>query len=251
MRVDEHIHALTREGELVAQVAEATELSSPVPSCPEWTLRDLVRHTGQVHRWATAHVRDARSDPVVDEHEAWGTMPADAALVDWFREGHAGLVDALRSAPVDLACWSFLDAPSPLAFWARRQAHETAIHRADAQLAASGRAGGYPTAFAVDGIDELVAAFLTRPRGRLRSDPQRSLAVHARDADAHWTVHIGPSAVTTSRQAEAADCTIAGPASALYLLLWNRAGPESDSIHVSGDVGLLDLWRAKATIKWR
>src|SRR5262249_53658636 len=59
-----------------------------------------------------------------------------AELPGWFREGHAALVQALSVAGPDLNCWAFLAAPSPLAFWARRQAHETAIHRVDAGQAA-------------------------------------------------------------------------------------------------------------------
>ena len=34
-----------------------------------------------------------------------------------------------------MRCFAFLPAPSPLAFWARRQAHETGIHRADVESA--------------------------------------------------------------------------------------------------------------------
>jgi uncharacterized protein (TIGR03083 family) len=94
----------------------------------------------------------------MDDKETRGIMapPADdGALVDWFREGHAGLVRRLEAAPPDLACWSFLPAPTPLAFWARRQAHETAIHRADAQ-GSGGAVTPFQPAFAADGLDELL-----------------------------------------------------------------------------------------------
>ena len=47
-------------------------------------------------------------------------LPDDGELVDWYVAGHSALVEALATAPTDLQCWSFLAAPSPLAFWARR-----------------------------------------------------------------------------------------------------------------------------------
>ena len=126
-------------------MAEAVARADPgaaVPTCPGWAVRDLVRHMGGVHRWATglrrrrAHRRRAA--------RVWtrssGAGPDDAELADWLRQGCAALVAALGAAPADLECWSFLPAPSPLAMWARRQAHETAIHRVDAELAAGGAA---------------------------------------------------------------------------------------------------------------
>ena len=97
-------------------------------------MRDLVRHIGGVHRWATGYVGDRRTEMWdVDHEDIAGTWPADLDLIDWFREGHTRLVHTLASAPPDLDCFTFLAAPSPLAMWARRQAHETAMHRFDAE----------------------------------------------------------------------------------------------------------------------
>src|SRR4051812_2877684 len=174
--VAEHVAALEREGELLAQAAERGGPEAAVPSCPDWVMRDLVRHTGGVHRWATGYVRDARTEVTdADLDEVVGTWPEDADLVGWFRQGHAALVEALRQAPSDLECWTFLRAPSPLAMWARRQAHETSIHRVDAELAAGAPVSEIAPAFAADGVDELVSCFITRPGGRLRADPAREL----------------------------------------------------------------------------
>src|SRR5260370_27003394 len=71
------------------------------------------------------------------EDEVLTRGPADDVLLDWFRDGHASLVRALAAADPDLKCWTFMAAPSPLVFWARRQSHETAIHRVDTQQAAA------------------------------------------------------------------------------------------------------------------
>ncbi len=142
-----------------------------MPTCPGWQLRDLVRHLGGVHRWATAFVSTGRttSIPESSDLESYvGGWPPDAEVVSWFEQGHAALVAALESAPDDLECWSFLPAPSPRAFWARRQAHETAIHRADAD-AAAGATPVFRAAFAADGVEELLFGFGGRRGAGMRT----------------------------------------------------------------------------------
>jgi len=251
MEISEHLTALRREGALLADAAAATDLDSAVPTCPGWQLRDLVRHTGQVHRWASAYVTHGYRRPLDEagQEAAWGPVPSDAMLLDWFRAGHLALLAALEQAPADLECWTFLPAPSPLAFWARRQAHETAVHRADAESAAGREATPTPTAFALDGIEELVTRFLVRPLARLRSEQPRTLLVRPTDAPDSWLVRIGHDPVTVEPGAGGpADCTVSGTAHELYLLLWNRLPLER--AEVSGDRTLLDLWRETAQIRW-
>jgi uncharacterized protein (TIGR03083 family) len=171
----------------------------------------------------------------------------DGALVGWFREGHANLVKTLEAAPADLDCWSFLPAPSPLAFWACRQAHETSIHRADAQ-GAGGAVTPFPPALAADGVDELLWGFASRRKGKLRADPPRALHLHATDTGADWLVRVEPDRIGVSREAADADWSVRGPASDLYLLLWNRRG--TDGLQVQGDPALLDLWRTSVRVRW-
>ncbi|MEU9130993.1 maleylpyruvate isomerase family mycothiol-dependent enzyme [Kitasatospora sp. NPDC048540] len=253
MEISEHLDALRREGALLADAAGRTDLDAPVPTCPEWRLRDLLLHTGQVHRWATAIVRDRLRQPPDEAatRAARGPDPADAGLLGWFRDGHAALVAELDRAPAGLDCWSFLPAKSPLAFWARRQAHETAVHRVDAESAAG---PAEPTAtdpaFAADGLAELLTGFLVRPRGRLRSERTRTLLVRATDRPVSWLVTIGRDPVTVTEGAGAgpADCTVTGRAHDLYLLLWNRL--PADRAEVAGDASLLDLWREGSPIRW-
>src|SRR5258706_8285931 len=167
MEISEHIAAIGEEGQRIVAAAGAGRLDDAVPTCPGWTLRELVHHLGRTHLWAAAHIEQARPTPLSDEEQEalWATMPADTDVLDWYAATNARLVAAMVAAPADLACWSFLPAPSPLAFWARRQAHEAAIHRADAELAI-GRPYTVSDGFALDGIDELLLRFFSRARGR-------------------------------------------------------------------------------------
>lgn len=247
MEIAAHITALAEHGQGLATAAGQAGLTAPVPTCPGWTVRHLLKHIGKVHRWAATYVREGRA--------AFGggsprmANPPSDGLLDWFVDGHAALVDALRAAPAELDCWSFMPAPSPLAFWARRQAHETAIHRADAD-SARGAVPSYDPSFAADGIGELLGGFYARRGGSLHADPPCSLLVVPADTGQRWHVAINPDSRRISPDADLpADCTVSGPASDLYLLLWNREPARPPQI--SGDLAVMELWRKQAQVKWR
>ena len=251
MEPAEHITALERDGALLATAADRASLDAMVPPCLPWRVRDLLRHLGFVHRWAAGYVSQAREEEVDEptEDELLLAGPGDAELLGWFRDGHAQLVRALRSADPRLRCWTFLPAPSALAFWARRQAHETAIHRADAESAA-GEAATFPASFAADGIDELIMGFWAR--GRARADRPSCLQVRATDTGGQWLVELG-AGTAARRRAGAADAVVAGPASELYLLLWNRppcGGQGADRVTVDGDPEVLRLWQDLMKVRW-
>ena len=252
MNVDEHIARLDDAGQRLRAAAEAAGLDAQVPSCPDWAVRDLVRHQGGVHRWATGYVAGPRAEIWdVDLPDVVGSWPADADLLDWFAVGHASLVEALNNADPSLACWTFLAAPSPLAMWARRQAHETTVHRVDAELAAGWQPAKMPAEFAADGVDELLTCFITRPGGTLRADPGKTLAVRCTDNAGNWLVNIGPDRVTTSTGDDAttpANCHISGSASDLYLALWHRL-PIS-ALRIEGDAGVLDFFNNQVRVTW-
>jgi hypothetical protein len=94
VEIGEHIAALRDEGDLMAKAIAAAEPDAPIPTCPEWTMRDLVVHTGTVHRWATANVTEPSDKPA----DTTVAPPDDASLGDWFREGVANLLTALQAA---------------------------------------------------------------------------------------------------------------------------------------------------------
>src|SRR6185369_15325990 len=104
------------------------------------------------------------------------------------------LARAITAAPEDLSTFVFLnDAPPARRFWARRQCHETTMHAVDALAASLGRppkAGEVwiGVELAGDGIDELLAGFLTRPRAPLRSDEEALLVVRPDDLPDWWKV---------------------------------------------------------------
>ena len=159
--------------------AMAAGLDAPVPTCPDWTVLDLVAHQGMVHRWAASHLRGEPIDPP-EPLEREGRESAD--VLGWFDDGATALLQAIVDAPDDLDALVFLeDAPAPRLFWARRQCHETTIHAVDALGARLGRPARadetwIKPAVALDGIDELLVGFVTRRRkGASPGSPTRLL----------------------------------------------------------------------------
>jgi uncharacterized protein (TIGR03083 family) len=169
-------------------------------------------------------------------------------VVQWFRDGHAALIEALDAAPADVEAWTFMPAPSPLAFWARRQAHETAIHRADVEAAAAARPA-FDQDFALDGIGELLEGFYGRRGGRLKADPGFVLRVAPDDADISWSIEVRADGRSVTRDGGPdADCTLSGAASDLYLQLWNRT--PAAAVTITGDARVIDVWRELARVTW-
>jgi uncharacterized protein (TIGR03083 family) len=249
VNISEFVEALDEQGRLLAESAEGIDLDLEVPTCPEWKLRDLLNHLGDVHRWATSYVSDARTVMMTDGDEATvfdSDRPTDADLLAWFRTWHAALVQALKSAPSDLECWTFLPSDSPLAFWARRQTHETTMHRVDVE-SISGDLTPLDPALSADGISEMLFGFASRGR-KLLQDPPRTMAVEATDTGHRWVLTLGTDRVSAESGSAPADCSVAGPAPDLYLALWNRL--PVGQIRTTGDANVFARFRESLRIRW-
>jgi uncharacterized protein (TIGR03083 family) len=236
-----YLEHLAAEGNQLATAARAAGLDAEVPGCPGWVVRDLLAHIGEVHRWAATIVREARHDPNVGAP----AVPGDDALLDWYVDGHAALLDTLRQAPTDLDCFTFLPAPSPLEFWARRQALETAMHRVDAEGAA-GDVAPLDDELAANGIDEILAGFGARKKqftpGTIRLEPTGSAPWAV-----PWLVTLRDDGITAVPDPpdEPADATVAGSVSDLYRWLWNRPA----TVEISGDGSVAARW-TDVRIRW-
>ena len=267
MEISQHIAALEDDGVLLADAAATAGLTASVPTCPEWHVRDLIRHQAFIHDWAARHVAEQRTEIISGaeiigdgtEEDILGGGPPDGELIAKYRQGHAALVRALRNADPDVRCATFLDAPSPLAFWARRQAHETAIHRFDAQAARSEGPppphGAFDPAFAADGIDELITGFAA---GRRTDGSGRSLLVLATDTGDAWHYTWPAEGRAQARRCDtndagttSADCTLAGPASGIYVFLWNRCAADDANAGLTGAPDILHAWNSTVRVRWR
>jgi uncharacterized protein (TIGR03083 family) len=242
MEIAEHIAYLEADGSLLADAAQRAGWDAPVPSL-NWDVRQLVTHTGGIHRWAADIVGNVRSTLDTDAGRAVGSGPDDDELLDWFVAGHAALVETLSAAPADLDVATFLPAPSPLAFWARRQAHETAVHRADAE-AAAGAVTPFVMEFAQDGIAELLRGFAARKSNAI--ERAACLALNSVDGPS-WLVTLGGERILAAEGDDSTgDLVVSGTSSDLYLWLWNRPSAAS----TAGDEELAELWANSVRVRW-
>ncbi|HXY43296.1 MAG TPA: maleylpyruvate isomerase family mycothiol-dependent enzyme [Acidimicrobiales bacterium] len=251
METASHIRALERDGRLLVKAAREAGLDAPVPSCPGWNVRDLLAHIGFVHRWAATYVSTAREEMLeeADEDTVLASAPPADALLEWVEAGHLALVRSLEETPGDVRCWTFLPAPSPLAFWARRQAHETAVHRVDAELAAGGPRSAIDAEMGADGVDELLMGFLGRSAAQKAHETVvGSMAILPTDRPERWTARVLAEHADAEQGAAECDTTLSAPAADLYLLLWNRRSAEG--LDITGRRELLDLWRQRVGVTW-
>jgi uncharacterized protein (TIGR03083 family) len=238
----------------LAELVEDADLTLRVPGCPDWNLRELAVHVGGAHRWAGEIVRtraaeDIPEDQVPDTGGPSGDDPA--ALAEWLAAGAAATAGALREAGPDAEVWTWAW-ERRTAFWARRMAHETAVHRADAALA-TGTAFEVASDLAADTITEWlqIVAF-----AQTEGDPEaaelrgggRSLHLHATDVPgAEWLIEFGEEGFTWRHSHEKATVALRGPVTELMLAFNRRQKPDEGGLEVLGDRGLLDFWLERSS----
>ncbi len=234
---------LAAEGAAFADSAEG-HFDRPVPSCPEWNVADLVAHLGGVYAWARYAVA-AGGERVNRRDVPTPPAPEHAAdLLPWFRTRLGELLEAL-SGDADAPAWTFPpNAPNTAAWWQRRQALETVVHRWDVQTAAaSGPVDPIAPDLAVEGVDEFLADFLPRV---IAADASGALTgtlhLHATDTPGEWWLDFDAEGLATRREHAKADTAVRGPAAGLYLWLWNRQSPEAAGLEVFGRVETAVGW---------
>lgn len=225
--------AMEAEADALALAARHHD-ETPVPTCPGWTVQELVTHLGRIHRWARAAVEGAGDAP-----DGFPPRPEEVTEA-WFRGGAAELATSLRETPPDTPAWTFTG-PGTVRFWARRQAIETAVHRWDVQ-AAAGEPTPIDAPLAVIGVDEILDVLLPRRLATGEgSVPDASLHIHATD-DQHgeWIVRNDDGALLVGHGHEKCDVAVRGTASDLLLWVWGRH-PLGD-LEVFGDPEAAAEW---------
>ena len=261
MTPDRYLDVLTTDGARLAQVARATELDDPIPSCPGWTVADCVLHTGAVF-FNKAGWLDFGRRPQAGEYES-EPIPGEA-LVDYYERALAAIVGALESRDPTAPADSWWPRDQTVGFWYRRMAQEVAVHRVDVEDA-QGAPGPVPDDVAVDGIDEVLHVFLEEdwpsftPDDWGGVDPEAGAGatVLVRAGGRAWATTLGPDAMPTTdvdpdapeAEAEggaAADATVTGDPENVLLWLWGRR-PDA-AVHLEGDRDVLAAFRARLVL---
>jgi uncharacterized protein (TIGR03083 family) len=225
---DRYIELIAADGERLADVAEG-HLDDPVPPCPGWDVAEVVRHTGSVYHHKVACIRLGRRP---EEGEWQQSPPEGADLLDWYRGALAGILEELRERKPDSPAYSWYPPEQDVAFWQRRMAQESVVHRVDAE-SASGQVTHADDELAVDGIDEVLDVFLRYgySDNDVESDPDLDITRHAgrsflvRTGPYAWHVAVAsgePEQILLQRESGPAQVTISGEPSELLLWMWGR-----------------------------
>lgn len=237
---------------LLRAAFQGVDLTAPVPTCPDWTLADLLLHLGTAHRNIESAVRDRDRPPATP---ADGPDPADADALDvWLADGARTLSRTLRDAGPDAQVVNF-GIDQKASFWARRAAHETVVHRADV-AATTGADYAVDAALAADCLDEwldilsLMAAMDVRPELKEILGPGRTIHLHATDTPpetrGEWFIDLTGDRITWRHAHEKAAVAVRGPVADVLRIIYRRLPADFDTVTVSGDRGVLDLWLEKA-----
>jgi uncharacterized protein (TIGR03083 family) len=230
----ELVEALRREG---AALGAVPIRDVDVPTCPDWTIPQLIHHVGYVHRWQDAQLRadDTAQLARVDRPDP---PPVDE-LADWYHEGLRSLLGTLGRTPPERLTPTWFG-PRPATFWARRAAHETAVHRWDAEAAVD-RPAPLDPAQAVDALDELLEVIAVRRfDGASWDGPDCTIHAHATDVAGEWLITMGTGGLSVVRAHEKGDLAARGPASDLMLMLAGRVPPAR--LELFGDPAVIDRW---------
>lgn len=234
--IERFLVELRVNGEQLARAAEYAGPDAPVPSCPGWTAAAAVGHITKVHQWAAWLVRGGAPDRFNYRR------PEPDESLSAYRDGLADLITALSRASDNQPMHTPWPARSPRLFWARRQAHETAIHRVDLQLAAGYGVSDFDPEFAADGVDELVMGMIPDRLASATADRPLRVLLEPLDANISWTVRIAPDGVQVAREvSDSADLSVFGLSAELYRWTWNRAG--DDEVTLRGELPVADRWR--------
>ncbi len=240
MRYETYMEHVDSLGWRLAGAAEGA-LDAPVPTCPGWTVEDVVRHVAQVyeHKIASTELQHV-PDPWPP---AW---PADRDPVGWFRDAHARLLEMFRMHQPDDPSPTWWPDDQTVGFWARRMAHETAIHGADVERV-SGSVTPLDTELAVDGIDEILTIMLAGDWSEAPSSESVGRRLAVIGGDRAWVVALEPTEIGVAEgSGDGVSATIGGDPSNVDLWLWGRA-PDS-AIEASGTASDLRLLRERLVL---
>jgi uncharacterized protein (TIGR03083 family) len=234
-----------REGAALGEAA-AADPAAAIPSAPGWDIGELVRHVGLVMARASVVLRTGTLERPTVANGMLVEPPADEDLFGWYRHTLGRLVDDIRTlADPERPAYSFSPRHRRAGFWPRRMAHETSIHRVDAEQATGRAVRPIEAGLAADGIEEVFSVFVaTFGDGRSPGDG-RTVHLHATDVECEWLIGFEPDRVTAQPGHVKADAAVRGPADLLLLWLWGRASLER--LEVFGDRSAAEALRAVTT----
>jgi uncharacterized protein (TIGR03083 family) len=224
------------DGGTLADAAEGN-IEAPVPTCPGWSVRDLVAHVAQVYEHKIECTR------LGEAPDPWPPEWPDADNpVPWFRDAHKRLLTMFDENDATSPSATWWPPDQTVGFWARRMAHETAVHRVDVELARRARTP-VDAALATDGVDEILHIMLAGDWSDDADDAMTGQRIAIETGGRSWHVVLDREAVAVSDGDGPAEATLSGQPSDVLLWLWGRQ--PDDGVEMSGDEHAHRLMRTR------
>ena len=154
MRWTTYLYHVRADAARLSEVA-LLGLEGDVPCCSGWTVHDLVQHVGTVYTHKSMIVEEGWT-----ERQDREISPPDDDLIEWFDGSAAHLLNVLTVHDPSEPVWTWFETDQTVGFWYRRMAHESLIHRIDAEQA-HGLASDVDEGLAADGIDEILNVMMS------------------------------------------------------------------------------------------
>jgi uncharacterized protein (TIGR03083 family) len=240
--------AFLEENRAFSELFRGVDESQPVPTCPGWSLNQLLRHVGRGDRWAAQIVRDRLDHPLDVRSVEGGKPPPDPAdAASWLHGGAQRLVDAVELSGAETPVWTFLG-ERPANWWIRRRLHETAVHRADVAIAL-GREFPLEPDIAADGITEFLERIAIRAGNNGDPLPLHegdTLHLHATDPGlgeaGEWTIRVSGTGIAWSHEHGKGSVALRGGATELLLAMARRTPLAQTGIEMFGDDAVWQNW---------
>ncbi|BCL14198.1 maleylpyruvate isomerase N-terminal domain-containing protein [Micromonospora sagamiensis] len=237
------IGALRTEGPAFAAAVAEAPPETPVLSRPGWTVADLALDLAGVYRFAQERIAAGHAGAPAAPRPERPEVPAGATPVQVWQESYDRLLALFDGLDPEVPAWNWAPQPKRAGFWLRRTAHDTAVHRWDAQLAI---AAGEPieAKLAADGVSEVLDTFLPAGRRPVPGQWRGVVQLVASDAGQEWFLRLrgeGVALLDTGTILDHDDhharVHAVGTASDLLLALWGRV--DFGTLEVTGDRSLL------------
>lgn len=235
----DYLTSIETGGRALLDLVADADLDLPVPTCPDWTLRDVVEHVSGASRWVSTCV----SSGLTAQQRILPPGPAERTeLLEWARESLDDLLAVLSATAPDDLVWTPIRGALGSVWWRRKAALEVAIHHADAQSALGHRPKTIDPRLALAGVDEYAEEFLPLMLLMVTEPPVTAVLLSPNDIDDSRTLSLIPAG--DDRDPGAASVVLEASASDLLLWMWNRVPDGTLTVH--GDDTVVGWWRGLA-----
>jgi uncharacterized protein (TIGR03083 family) len=246
----DRIDAIRTFGSAFAAAAREAGPDLVIPTCPEWTMSDLLDHVA--YEYAGWYYYNLTHDPAgSDLVQAFAAAPPYPEVfddqVDYLEHHAARFADRAAAVDLDADVWAF-GSVEPARWWLRQAVMEVGMHTWDATAAVDHPSTLTP-AVAVETVDQFVVGMTWEHRQWVSEAwpefapgavelPTESFGLRTSDTGDSWLVHGHDGRVVAEAGGAEAGAAVRAPAEALARWVWGRPA----EVSLDGEPDLVAVW---------